>query len=73
MHEQLTALRGVHAARVERAQRRAREARRAQADARIASRRDWAFPLYPGMMIDELAAACSQAARAPEAAPCADC
>jgi len=64
MHRELGVLRGVHGGRVEQAQRRAAEARRQAADAAIANRRDWAFPLYPDAMLDGLADAVARAAGA---------
>ncbi|MHC5114768.1 MAG: hypothetical protein ACYTGP_10105 [Planctomycetota bacterium] len=57
MHRQLETLRGTHAGHVELWQRRAADARRAEADAAIARRRDWPFALYPREAIDELVAA----------------
>jgi hypothetical protein len=57
MHESLATLRSMHVGRVERLQRDATTARRHVVDAEIAGRRDWAFPLYPREMIDELAGA----------------
>lgn len=55
MHEQLAMLRSMHIGRVEAAQRRARAAQRARADATIAARRDWAFPLYEPAVLAALA------------------
>jgi hypothetical protein len=66
MHRDLQVLRGVHAGAVERYQRRAAEAARRQADAAIATRRDWPFPLYPRQMIDALAEAVADRAGARE-------
>jgi hypothetical protein len=66
MHRELQVLRGVHAGSVERYQRRAADAARRQADAAIATRRDWPFPLYPREMIDQLAEAVAQRAGAAE-------
>jgi hypothetical protein len=66
LHRELQVLRGVHAGAVERYQRRASEAARRQADAAIATRRDWPFPLYPRPMIDQLADAVAQRAGARE-------
>ena len=48
MHEELAGLRREHRAAVAAAERRA-------AEAPIARRRDWPFPLYPKEMIDALA------------------
>lgn len=62
MHRELQVLRGVHAGSVERYQRRAADATRRQADAAIATRRDWPFPLYPRQMIDALAEAVARRA-----------
>ncbi|MDY7109948.1 MAG: hypothetical protein SYC29_15055 [Planctomycetota bacterium] len=62
MHRELQVLRGVHAGAVERYQRRALDAVRRQADAAIATRRDWPFPLYPREMIDALAEAVARRA-----------
>ncbi|MHC4217661.1 MAG: hypothetical protein ACYSU7_04310 [Planctomycetota bacterium] len=55
MQEQLAALRERHAAPVIRAEERANAARQHAAEAPIARRRDWPFPLYPQEMIDALA------------------
>ena len=66
MHREVQVLRGVHAGSVERYQRRAAEAARRQADAAVATRRDWPFPLYPREMIDELADAVARRAGACE-------
>ena len=70
MHEQLRMLRSANVGRVEAAQRRARRAERQQADAAVAGRRDWAFPLYPTEMLDDLSAAVAHAVGA--AAECGD-
>ncbi len=56
MHEALADLRRDHAGRVDAAGRREEIARRQVLEAPIAARRDWAFPLYPPEMIDDLAA-----------------
>ncbi|MBX3374348.1 MAG: hypothetical protein KF817_10980 [Phycisphaeraceae bacterium] len=62
MHEQLAMLRSRHIGRVEAAQRRARAAQEARADAVIAARRDWAFPLYEPASLAALADAVRAAA-----------
>jgi len=57
MHQALAELRRDHADRVDAARRQEQIARRQALEAPIAARRDWAFPLYPPEMIDELAVA----------------
>ena len=57
MHQALADLRRDHADRMDAARRQEHIARRQALEAPIAARRDWAFPLYPPEMIDELAAA----------------
>lgn len=56
MHEELERQREAHRADLETAQQRLVAAQRLAADAEIARRRDWPFPLYPQHMIDDLAA-----------------
>ncbi len=55
MHARLGELRGQQAQRVTDAREQVEVARRHAHEAPIAARRDWAFPLYPTAMIDELA------------------
>jgi len=55
MHRSLDNLRSENAGRLDRMTRQAQEAERAAEDQRIASRRHWAFPLYPRDMLDRLA------------------
>ena len=62
MHEQLAGWRARNPE-VEQARHRAALALRRRDDAQIACRRDWAFPLYPTAMIDELAERTSLCAR----------
>ena len=57
MHDQLRALRGHFAGRVQWAQRLAEQARERDAISAIAGRRDWAFALYPPEQLDALQAA----------------
>ncbi len=57
MHGRLDELRGEQAQRVAEAKAQVEVARRHAREAPIAARRDWAFPLYPTAMIDELARA----------------
>jgi hypothetical protein len=54
MHERLARLRAAHAEAITQSQQAVREAQRHAANLAIAQRRDWAFPLYPREMIDEL-------------------
>jgi hypothetical protein len=54
MHDRLEELRIEHSDRVNAAQERVERARRVAADADVAQRRDWPFPLYPDAMIDEI-------------------
>jgi len=56
MHDRLQALRGEQSQRVADAREQVDVARRHESEAPIAARRDWAFPLYPTAMIDDLAA-----------------
>lgn len=55
LHAHLVAQRRKHADVLEALRKRADEAAARAADTAIAGRRDWAFPLYPPAMIDELA------------------
>ena len=55
MHRELERLREKHRDAVQSAQERAAQATRQAADASIANRRTWPFPLYPPSEIDELA------------------
>lgn len=55
MHERLEQLRRSDWNAVQQALERAEQARRQAADRAIARRRDWAFPLFPDAMIDDLA------------------
>ena len=55
MHDQLAVLREHHAPGVTRARDAAAAVRRQAAEAPVAGRRDWPFPLYPKAMIDALA------------------
>ena len=57
MHARLEELRSEQAQRVTDAREQVEVARRHAREAPIAARRDWAFPLYPTAMIDELARA----------------
>jgi hypothetical protein len=57
MHEHLAALRTQRAEAIKGAQNVVESARRNTADALVAQRRDWAFPLYPVESIDALNAA----------------
>ncbi len=57
MHARLEELRGEQAQRIAGAREQVEVARRHVREAPIAARRDWAFPLYPPAMIDELAGA----------------
>ena len=57
LHKELERLRRDHADRTEAAERQVELARRQALEAPIAARRDWAFPLYPPEMIDDLAVA----------------
>lgn len=54
MHDQLSELRRAHAADIDAAQHRVELAKRQASDMEIATRRDWAFPLYPDEMLDRL-------------------
>lgn len=56
MHERLATMREQRVKTVQAAQEQAKLAQRQAADALIAMRRDWAFPLYPASMLDQLAA-----------------
>lgn len=56
MHEELQRLRNEQAAAIQEAQRTCQQASMQASNVRIAMRRDWAFPLYPREMLDELAA-----------------
>ena len=69
MHDRLAQLRAQHQDAVEAARARAERARRLMADLEIVRRRDWAFPLYPAAMLDELNAAAQRLASAPEPEP----
>ena len=64
LHARLDVLRGEQARRVADAREQVEIARRHAREAPIAARRDWAFPLYPTAMIDELAGSVSRAVRA---------
>ena len=57
MHARLEELRGEQTRRVADAHEQVEVARRHAREAPITARRDWAFPLYPTAMIDELAGA----------------
>ena len=61
MHDRLQGLRGEQSRRVADARELVDVARRHESEAPIAARRDWAFPLYPTAMIDELAGSVRQA------------
>ncbi len=54
MHNRLADARQAHKPIIDRAQQRLEQAKRYAADCAIARRRDWAFPLYPPQMIDDL-------------------
>ena len=57
MHARLEEMRGEQTQRIADAREQVEVARRHAREEPIAARRDWAFPLYPTAMIDELAAA----------------
>ncbi len=56
MHKRLEAAREQRLHEIDSVDERIADASRRMADATIAARRDWAFPLYPDAMIDELSA-----------------
>ena len=66
MHQELESLRGKHADAISQTQNVAQQAKRLATDLAIAQRRDWAFPLYPPLMIDDLARAVGEGHRAPK-------
>ena len=66
MHGRLEELRGEQVQRLTDAREQVEAARRHARETPIAARRDWAFPLYPTAMIDELARAVGGQVNQPE-------